>query len=81
MNWCDTTTGWPAPDGSKIILRSIRWGNTLLTLPEWIEEFERERAASLCPKPMPEASRTERNRRAGHRNAERYLDRHGVGVA
>ncbi len=49
LRWADV--GWRATaDARPIVLRSFRRSRDLLTLPEWVEAFERERAASLTCK-------------------------------
>ncbi len=50
LKW--THDGWrPAPGAPAIVLKSFRKSRDMLTLPEWVEQFERERAASLTARP------------------------------
>src|SRR5262249_62001467 len=70
------------PNGPRLVLRAIRLGGELLMLPEWVEEFERERRRLGVRTPAPGAprDRTDRQRRRAYERAEAELDRRGCGT-
>lgn len=62
--------------GPPLVLATCRLGNDLVTLPEWVEEFERRRFQMGTTRVMP--TRTPRQAAAALRRAEEYLDAQGV---
>lgn len=79
--WANPKKGcWPAgKEGPQLLLRTVRYNGELVTLPEWVQEFERLRVALGLREPLPpsERPRPMRSRMAAHRRAEEALDRMG----
>ena len=69
--------GWR---GEPAVLRTVVMGRDYLTLPEWVEEFARERLrlGQLARRP-PLVEPAPRTRKASIRRAEAALDRAGIG--
>jgi hypothetical protein len=71
-------------NGPRIYLRVVRYNGYLLTMRQWVDTFEAERAR-LGVRPLPgEAGtpplpRSSRERQRAHEAAERVLDQGGVG--
>lgn len=66
--------------GPVLVLPAIKVSGQLRTMPEWVEAFERKRQELGRRRPTPTPrQRPARSREAGHRRAERSLDREGVG--
>lgn len=77
--WANPLKGCDLGGGHVAVLRTVRWCGELLTLPEWVEDFERERASRLVVVASCVANRRpERTRRAAHRRAVAELERMGV---
>ncbi len=77
--WANPLKGCPLPGGDTAVLATVRWCGDLLTLPEWVEAFERRRAAGLVvTKARCQAARPARARKAAQRQAGQVLDRMGV---
>lgn len=62
--------------GPPLILRAVKVGGAYCTLPEWVADFERERARMGDNYAL--RVRPPRSESAGHRHACRELDRLGV---
>lgn len=80
--WANPARGcYPSgQSGPQLVLRTHRVNGELLTLREWVEEFERARAA-LGARPVVVKLETERKgpkRQRAHDRAEAALDRQGV---
>lgn len=80
--WADPRQGYrpQGHTGQPIVLRTLRVGQDLATLPEWIEEFElsRERLGAVVILPLPVRGVPARTRNAAHRRAEQALDEAGI---
>src|SRR5688572_4306519 len=73
--WANVREGYKRPgyDGPPVLLRTVRLGQDVLTHPDWVAAFERERLAAGRPAPAELARifpRPERTRLADIRRAE-----------
>jgi len=48
--WADPKRGYRA-GGSPVVLRAVKIGPDVVTLPEWVAEFEAARVRPLAPAP------------------------------
>ncbi len=74
----DTVRKWitrGTPSGLK--LQAVKIGGEWLTCAAWALAFERARLKAGRPKPLP--VRSNRAQKAGHRRAEKELQRRGYG--
>jgi hypothetical protein len=65
-------------DGPKLFLRTVRIGNELLTMPEWVEHFEAERIRQGERQPLPPRPPSNRRRAAESREADRIFAAAGM---
>lgn len=66
-------------DGPPLVLRHVVMGQCYCTLPEWVEEFERERARLYeAARARPAMRPSARSRAAAVRRANEHLDAAGV---
>lgn len=78
--WASPSVGWKAPDGSRVVLKTIDLNAQLLTLPEWCEEFDlaRARANDRARQAKPKGpARTSRQREAAAKRAMDQLNKSG----
>lgn len=81
--WADPRRGYRPRGytGPAAILKTLRVGQAILTLPEWVREFAEERLRLGLEQDRPAVpARSPRAQAAGHRRAEAELDRAGVGT-
>jgi hypothetical protein len=64
--------GW---NGPPVVLMTVRVGQYICTLPEWVERFERERAEVGTMLRVRVKVENSRSRKASIRRANEYLDR------
>lgn len=79
--WANPKKGWKGRDGTVVILRTIRFNGSLLTMPEWCEQFELARieAGSREREKQPKVIRTAKQREAANKRAAARLRAKGVG--
>lgn len=66
-------------DGPPVVLRAIRHGQELVTLPEWVEEFMLRQIEVGTPRPKVKVQHeTNRGRRSSAKRAQKYLEQQGV---
>jgi hypothetical protein len=81
--WANPRRGWkaPFPDAPRVILRTVRLNGELLTLPQWVEEFERERLRWGVRSPWPPpAGRPEKRRARDQERDLAFLAANGIGI-
>lgn len=64
--------------GPLIVLRTVKFSGEILTMPEWVAEFEAERVR-LGTRENPPLPRTSKERRRADEAAERRLNNARVG--
>ena len=72
--WADPKRGFRSGGGPVVVLRAVKIGCDVVTLPEWVEEFQ---AARIRPLPAMPRERSARSARAAHRRAVEELRRAG----
>lgn len=74
--WANPRRGCRVPGREEpLVLTTVRWGQDILTLPEWVEAFAQARAATP---PVAPICRQPRTREAEVRSAAKRLDKAGV---
>lgn len=77
--WADPARGYSAA-GTPVVLETRRVNGELLTMPEWVEEFEQRRGELGARRPAATLPRTSKQRVKAVERADASLDEARVGT-